>query len=102
MSEKGEVKRDGAKAQRNSGRGQLQKGDALLKPFCIDYKEYPKGFTVNTAAWGKICMDAFKSGRHEPTIKIVLGEGNNKTRLWVIDDGMFQQMRKAWLEKYGE
>ena len=28
MSEKSEVKRDGAKAQKNSGRGDYQKGDA--------------------------------------------------------------------------
>ena len=31
MSERSEVKRDGAKAQKNSGRGDYQKGDAKWK-----------------------------------------------------------------------
>ena len=39
MSERSEVKRDGAKAQKNSGRGDYQKGDAKWKQFLVDYKE---------------------------------------------------------------
>ena len=31
MSERSEVKRDGAKAQKNSGRGDYQKGDAQCR-----------------------------------------------------------------------
>lgn len=102
MSEKGEAKRDGAKLQLNSGRGQFQKGDATLDGWCIDYKEYPKGFTVNKTAWGKICTDAFKSGNLEPALKIVLGEGGQKTRLFVISETMFHLMNEAYQEKYGE
>lgn len=99
MSERSEVKRDGAKAQKNSGRGQIQKGDAKLNPFVVDYKEYPNGFRVDKNSWGKICMDAIKSGG-EPALKVILGEDNNKVRLWVISDEMFRQMREAWVEKY--
>jgi len=40
MSERGEAKRDGAKAQKNSGRGDYQKGDAQWHDFVVDYKEY--------------------------------------------------------------
>ena len=39
MSERSEVKRDKAKAQKNSGRGDYQKGDAQWKQFLVDYKE---------------------------------------------------------------
>lgn len=100
MSEANEIKRDGARAQKNSGRGGIQKGDATIGSFCYDVKEYPKGFTVNTNVWAKVCTDAFRSGGREPAIKIVLGTADNKTRLWVISDGMFHQMREAWEEKY--
>lgn len=101
MSEKSEIKRDGAKAQKNSGRGQIQKGDATLGPFCYDIKEYPKGFTVNTNNWGKVCEDAWRSGRMTPALKIVMGE-TSTVRLWVIEDTMFHEMLEAWEEKYGD
>jgi len=39
MSERAEVKRDGSKAQKNSGRGAYQKGDAKWKNCLVDYKE---------------------------------------------------------------
>ena len=47
MSERSEVKRDGAKAQKNSGRGDYQKGDAKWKQFLVDYKEASSSFTLN-------------------------------------------------------
>ena len=47
MSERSEVKRDGAKAQKNSGRGDYQKGDAQWKQFLVDYKEAGTSFTLN-------------------------------------------------------
>lgn len=84
MTEKGEIKRLGAKAQKNSGRGHYQKGDAKLDIFTIDFKEYPKGFTVNQDNWAKVCMDAIRNGHMEPALAVVLGEGNNKTRLWIV------------------
>ena len=102
MSERDEVKRDGAKAQKNSGRGKHDKGDAVLEPFLIDYKEYEKSFAVNTTVWGKICTDAIRAGGYEPTLKIILGKDNNKVRVYVISETMFNEMREAWLEKYGE
>ncbi len=46
MSERGEVKRDNAKAQKNSGRGQYQKGDAKWKQFVVDYKEAGTSFNL--------------------------------------------------------
>lgn len=98
MSEKGEVKRDGARATKNSGRGEYSKGDAILDIFTVDYKEYPKGFTVNQDNWAKICMDAIRNAHSTPLLKIILGAGNNKTRLaivsWeVIED--YIRLRKA-------
>ena len=99
--EKEEIKKDGARAQKNSGRGKIQKGDAILEPFCYDIKEYEKSFSLSRSVWAKVCDDAYKSGRREPALKIVLGILSFKIRLWVIEDKMFKEMREAWLEKYG-
>lgn len=101
MSEKGEILRDNAKAQKNSGRGKHQKADAKLEPFVYDIKEYEKSFGLSRSVWAKVCTDAAIS-RGEPALKIVLGEGASKVRLWVMSDDMFHQMREAWVEKYGE
>ncbi|QDH93952.1 Holliday junction resolvase [Streptomyces phage Evy] len=102
MTELNEIKRDGATPQKNSGRGQFQKGDATLGPFCYDIKEFAKSFSVSIAVWGKICTDAFRSGNMVPALKLVLGAGDRKTRVWVIGDEMFKEMLEAWEEKYGE
>lgn len=102
MSELNEIKRDGGRAQKNSGRGQYQKGDAKIGPFCYDIKEFNKSFSVSKDVWGKVCTDAFKSGRMVPALKLVLGTGDHKTRLWVIGDDMFKEMLETWEEKYGE
>lgn len=103
MSEASEIKRDGAKARKNSGRGHYQKGDALLDIFTVDYKEYPKGFSVNKDVWAKICMDAMRNGRTEPALKLVLGAGNNKTRLWVVAEHIIQDyVRLLELERNGQ
>ena len=42
--EKQEIKRDGGKPQKNSGRGKIQKADGVLEPYCYDIKEYEKSF----------------------------------------------------------
>lgn len=103
MTESNEIKRDGAKAQKNSGRGHYQKGDAILDGFVtIDYKEYPKGFTVNKDNWSKICVDAQRNGGTIPALKIVLGEGNSKTRLMIISEPFFNEMWELWLKEYGD
>ena len=101
MSEASEIKRDGARAQRNSGRGILEKGDAILEPFLVDYKEYTESFSVSRKVWKKLCTDAFRAGQRIPALKIILGENNShdKIRLWVIGESMFNEMREAWLEK---
>jgi len=98
LSEAAEAKRDGARLQPNSGRGQHNKGDAVLEPFLIDYKEYSESFSVSRNNWAKLQLDAFKAGRREPTFKLVLGEedSNQKLRVWVISDAMFHEMLEAW------
>jgi hypothetical protein len=101
MTEKEEIRRDGAKPQKNSGRGKIQKADGILEPFCYDIKEYEKSFSISREVWAKICDDAFTSGRREPAIKVVLGRENSKVRLWIVEEQMMNQMREAWLEKYG-
>lgn len=100
MSEAQEVKRDGAKAQKNSGRGQIRKGDAVLGPFTVDYKEAIKSFNLNTRVWAKVCTDSFKN-KNLPALKIILGEGDHKTRLFIITEDMMYQMLEAWQEKNG-
>lgn len=100
MSEEREAEKDGATIHRNSGRGVIEKGDARLGPFCIDYKEYAETFGVSRAVWSKVSKDAFKM-RRVPALKLVLGTAEPKTRLWVISDSMFHEMYEAWEEKYG-
>lgn len=100
MSEADEIKRDGAKAVKNSGRSKgIAKGDAILEPFLIDYKEYPKSFSINPEFWAKISTDAINNGRRQPALKLIMGD-TKKVRLWVIGDSMFHEMLEAWREKY--
>jgi len=98
MSERNEIKRDGARPQKNSGRGR-DKGDAILGPFCYDVKEFSMVFSISQNVWGKVCTDALRA-RKEPALKIVLGRGNDKTRLWVISEDMMNEMLDAWRDKY--
>lgn len=104
MSELGEIARDGAKPQKNSGRGEYQKGDATLGIWLIDYKEYTESFSVSRKNWAKLRSDAFRSQQKQPAFKLVLGdaESKSKLRLWVIEDSMFHEMYDAWQQVYGE
>lgn len=104
MTEAKQIKRDGAKAQRNSGRGILEKGDATLGPFLLDYKEYDESFGVSRSNWAKLQSDAFRAQQRQPAFRLVLGskETDTKLRLWVIGDSMFKEMLEAWEEKYAE
>lgn len=99
MSERGEAKRDGAKAQKNSGRGKYQKGDAKWYNFLVDYKEANSSFTLNKEVWSKICTDTFKVDRDMyPALKIILGT-NNKVRLGIIEWSILEELVKCWEEK---
>ncbi len=83
MSEKGEIKRIGAKAHKNSGRGPIQKADASTDTFVIDIKEYEKSFSITQDVWAKITMDTIKTDKTKsPAIYLVLG---GKTRLGIIE-----------------
>jgi hypothetical protein len=100
MSERGEVKRDGAKAQKNSGRGPYQKGDAKWKQFLVDYKEASKSFTLNQDNWGKICTDTFKVSRDmHPALKIILGT-ESKVRLGIIEWAILEDLITFWEENH--
>lgn len=90
MSERGESKRINAKQHKNSGRN-TKKGDATWENFTIDFKEYPKGFTVNQDNWAKAVTDAIRNG-NDPAIVVVLGEGNKKTRLAIIELSLLEQL----------
>lgn len=93
MSERAEIKRDGAKAQKNSGRGQYQKGDSLFHDFVVDYKETGSGVTVNKSMWAKICTDTFKVSRdRHPCLKLIIGSGNDKVRLAVIEWAYLEEL----------
>ena len=97
MSERGEVKRDGAKAQKNSGRGDYQKGDAIWHDFVVDYKEYEKSISISQQIWSKICTDTFRVSRDKyPVLKLILGGQGAKTRLAVIEWALFEQMVECW------
>ena len=97
LSEKGEAKRDGAKQQKNSGRGKIQKGDATWNGFVVDYKEYSKSISISQTNWAKICTDTFKVSRSaHPLLKLILGEGSKKTRLAVVEWALFEEMVEVW------
>jgi hypothetical protein len=93
MSEKNEIRRDGAKAQKNSGRGKISKGDAQWKNFVVDYKEYGKSFSISRDSWAKICTDSMKVDRSKfPLLKLILGSGQQKTRLAVIEFAVLEEL----------
>lgn len=97
MSERAEAKRDGAKQQKNSGRGDYQKGDAIWNGFVVDYKETGKSVTVSKDMWAKVCTDTFKVSRsYHPVLKLIIGEGNSKTRLAVIEWSLLEQLVESW------
>lgn len=100
MSERSEAKRDGAKLQKNSGRGKYQKGDAQWNNFVVDYKHYEKSISITQEIWAKVCTDTFKVSRDKfPVLKLILGKDNNKTRLAVIEWALLEEMVESWQSK---
>jgi hypothetical protein len=94
MSERGELKRIGAKQHKNSGRGMV-KADGSNEDFVIDVKEYSKSFSINEDNWSKIVMDTMSVDRQKsPAIMLVLGKGNKKIRLAIIEWEIFEQLRE--------
>ena len=103
MTERGEIKRDGAKAQKNSGRGDYQKGDAIWNDFVVDYKEYSKSISISKEIWAKICTDTFKVSRDKyPVLKLILGDEGAKTRLAVIEWALLEQLIECWEKENGK
>lgn len=90
MSEKSESKRIGAKQHKNSGRNTV-KGDASWNNFVIDFKEVSKSFTLNKEVWAKAVTDAIKKNM-DPAIIVVLGEGNTKVRLAIVEMDILEQL----------
>ncbi|CAB4164206.1 hypothetical protein UFOVP828_5 [uncultured Caudovirales phage] len=90
MSEKSESKRIGAKQHKNSGRNTV-KGDASWNNFVIDFKEVSKSFTLNKEVWAKAVTDAIKKNM-DPAIVVVLGEGNTKVRLAIVEMDILEQL----------
>ena len=90
MSERSESKRLGAKQHKNSGRG-IKKGDASWENFTVDFKEVGKSFTLNKDVWAKAVTDAIRNN-NDPAIVVVIGEGNSKTRLAVIELSLLEQI----------
>ena len=94
MSEDSELKRIGAKKHPNSGRGPV-KADGSLDDFVVDVKEYSKSYSVSQDSWAKIVSDTMRVDRKkDPALMIVLGEGNKKVRLAIIEWEVFEQLRK--------
>lgn len=95
LTEKNESKRLGAKQHKNSGRN-TQKGDASWKNFVIDFKEVEKSFTLNKDVWAKATTDAIKNNK-DPMINVVIGNGNNKVRLAIIELSLLEQIMEEGL-----
>lgn len=90
MTEKSESKRIGAKQHKNSGRN-TKKGDATWKNFTVDFKECKKQFSINQDNWAKVVTDSIRNN-NDPAIFIVLGEGNSKVRLALIEVELLEQL----------
>lgn len=85
MSEAAELKRIGAKAHKNSGRGQYYKGDGNTDEFIVDVKEAGKSFTLNQDVWAKIVTDTLRTDKTKyPALLVAIGE-TQKIRLAVIE-----------------
>jgi len=85
MSEKNEAKRIGAYLHKNSGRNN-RKGDATWRNYIVDIKEYSKSFSLTQDVWAKVVTDSLRVDKSKsPALIIVLGEGDRKTRLAVIE-----------------
>lgn len=94
MSEKQELKRIGAKQHVNSGRGPV-KADGSLDDFVVDVKEYSKSYSVSQDSWAKIVSDTMRVDRKKnPALMVVLGEGNKKVRLAIIEWQVFEELRE--------
>ena len=93
MSERGELKRIGARQHKNSGRN-TKKADGSLDEYVIDVKEYSKSFSVTQDVWAKIVTDTLKVDKNKsPVIMLVLGE-QKKVRLAIIEWNEFEELRK--------
>ena len=92
-TEKEEIKWDGAKGVKNSGRG-MAKGDAKLGSFLIDYKLNEKTFTLTRAAWRKMRKDAWNSQYRHPGISVVLGEDSD-VKVAIIEWTFFRELLKG-------
>lgn len=88
--EKQEIKKDGAKGVKNSGRG-LNKGDATFHKFLLDYKHNASTFTLTRESWIKMRKDAWRSNYRHPCISVVLGD-NSDTKVAIIDWEVFKEL----------
>ena len=89
-TEKEEIKRDGAKAVKNSGRG-MRKGDAMKNKFLIDYKHCEKSHTVSVVNWRKHAKDAWNENYKHPLLCLVLGD-SSQHKLAVIGWPVFLEL----------
>lgn len=89
-NEKEEIKKDGAKAVKNSGRG-YQKGDAKFHQFLLDYKHNGSSFTLSRTSWIKMRKDAWRSNYMYPCISVVLGEDSD-VKVAIIDWQVFKEL----------
>lgn len=93
MSENRLNKLHGAKPVKNSGRG-VMKGDAVLHPFLIDWKEFNKSYTLNVKAWRKHASDAWEQSNREAMIVLNL---DGELTLAILDFETVKWMRKCML-----
>jgi hypothetical protein len=65
----------------------------LGEEFVVDFKEASKSFTLNKDIWAKAVTDSIQAGRDKsPAIIVILGEGNTKVRLAIIEMSMLEQL----------
>jgi hypothetical protein len=73
----------------------IELGDTVRDvDFVVDVKEYSKSFSISQDNWAKIVTDTLKVDRSKnPALMLVIGEGNKKVRLAVIEWEVFEELR---------
>jgi hypothetical protein len=72
-------------------RKKKKEGLSSWNNFVVDFKEVGKSFTLNKEVWAKATTDAMKNGK-DPAIVVVMGEGNTKVRLAIIEMSILEQL----------
>jgi len=96
MREAREIKKDGSKPVKNSGRG-LHKGDAVLNGrYLVDYKNYTKSFSISIKKWQKHALDSIEESYLTPCFGVTLNDETDSIKVAIIPWDEFMRLQEAY------